>query len=231
MPASLGGDFIEKRLTKTFNTSKILLEVMEVKCKIIRKANLANKTMGMNEVNTMHIEVSPATVLERPILRHLMELYQYDFSEFDGADTGPLGLYDYPYLDHYWVEPERSPFLVRVDGNLAGFVLVARYNYLTGLKDTWVMAEFFIMRKYRNQGVGEQVACRIFDQFPGAWQVGQIMENPAATAFWRKVIASYTHDNFQEHILNNDNWRGPIQAFISQSSQGSTGYDHLDFPD
>jgi len=184
-----------------------------------------------NEAKTMNIEVNHATVIERPILRHLMELYQYDFSEFDGADTGPLGLYDYPYLDHYWAEPERSPFLIRVDGNLAGFVLVARYNYLTGVKDTWVMAEFFIMRKYRHQGVGEHVACHIFDQFPGPWQVGQITENPTAMAFWRKVIRRYTHDNFQEHILNNDNWRGPIQAFISTSSQPSAGYTRGYFPD
>ncbi len=175
----------------------------------------------------MNIEVTPASVNERPILRHLMELYQYDFSEFDGADTGPSGFYDYPYLDHYWVEPERSPFLVRVDGNLAGFVLVARYNYLTGFKDTWVMAEFFIMRKYRHQGVGEHVACNIFDHFPGDWQVGQITENPAATAFWRKVIARYTHADYQEHLLNNDNWRGPIQVFLSHSPEASIG-DHKD---
>src|SRR5512136_3203226 len=106
----------------------------------------------------LNIEVNPADVAERPVLRHLMELYQYDFSEFDGADTTYLGLYDYPYLDHYWVEPDRSPFIVRVNGYLAGFVLVARYNYLTGLKDTWVMAEFFIMRKYRHRGVGEYAA-------------------------------------------------------------------------
>ena len=178
----------------------------------------------MNPANTMHIEVGPATVSEHSILRHLMELYQYDFSEFDRADTGPLGLYDYPYLDHYWVEPERSPFLVRVDGNLAGFVLVARYNYLTGIKDTWVMAEFFIMRKYRHQGVGEHVARYIFNHFPGAWQVGQITENPSAIAFWRKVITRYTRGNFEEHILNNDNWRGPIQVFISQPSEASLDY-------
>ena len=64
----------------------------------------------------MDIDVTTAKVEERPILRQLMELYQYDFSEFDGSDIGPLGLFEYPYLDHYWVEPDRSPFLVRVNG-------------------------------------------------------------------------------------------------------------------
>ncbi|MFZ2097231.1 MAG: GNAT family N-acetyltransferase [Anaerolineales bacterium] len=169
----------------------------------------------------MNIEISPANVAERPILRHLMELYLYDFSEFDDADPGPSGLYEYPYLDHYWVEPERSPFLVRLDGNLAGFVLVARYNYLTGFKDNWVIAEFFIMRKYRHQGVGEHVTCTIFDQFPGDWQVGQINENTPATLFWRKVISRYTHGQFQEHMLNNDHWHGTVQAFVSSPSTAS----------
>jgi predicted acetyltransferase len=171
----------------------------------------------------MNIEISPAAVNERPILRQLMELYQYDFSEFDNADITPMGLYDYPYLDHYWVEPERSPFLVRVNSNLAGFVLVARYNYLTRQKDCWVMAEFFIMRKYRHQGIGEYVAQYIFDRFRGTWQVGQITENKPAISFWRKVIDRYSQGDFQEHILNNENWQGPVQTFISSSSPPQNG--------
>lgn len=171
----------------------------------------------------MNIEVTPAATAERPIMRQLMELYQYDFSEFDGSDIGPFGLYDYPYLDHYWVDPERSPFLVRVNGSLAGFVLVARYNYLNGQKDTLVLAEFFIMRKYRHKGVGEYVARHIFDHFPGNWQVAQITENLGATAFWRKVITRYTHDNFQERDLNNDRWHGPIQMFTTRPMPKSEG--------
>ncbi len=167
----------------------------------------------------MGIDVSPAMVEERPLLRHLMELYQYDFSEFDGSDIGPYGLYDYPYLDHYWVEPERFPYLVRVEGNLAGFVLVARFNYLTGQKDAYVLAEYFIMRKYRHQGVGELVACKIFDLFPGAWQVAQINENAPAIAFWHKVIARYTHGNYQEQHLDNEYWHGPVQFFTSSAGK------------
>jgi predicted acetyltransferase len=163
----------------------------------------------------MNINVTTAKIEERPILRHLMELYQYDFSEFDRSDIGPLGLYEYPYLDHYWLEPDRSPFLVRVNGYLAGFVLVTRYNYLTGFKDAWVLAEFFIMRKYRYQGIGQHTACLIFDRFVGNWQVAQITENTAATEFWRKVITRYTRNDYQEHNLDNENWSGPVQTFTS----------------
>lgn len=174
----------------------------------------------MNHKATLNIAISLATVEERPILRRLMELYQYDFSEFEGADIGPLGLYDYPYLDHYWVEDGRFPYLVRVDGQLAGFALVSRYNYHTGLKDSWVMSEFFIMRKYRHQRVGERAACWVFDHHPGAWQVGQINENRAAMAFWRKVIARFTGDNYEEFLLDNEHWHGPVQAFTVFSPAG-----------
>ena len=50
-----------------------------------------------------------------------MELYRYDFTEFDQADVGPHGDYGYRYLDHYWADPGRHPFLFQVDGNWAGF--------------------------------------------------------------------------------------------------------------
>lgn len=172
----------------------------------------------------MNIQVTPASALEKPILRHLMELYQYDFSEFDGTDLSPLGLYDYPYIDHYWVDADRSPFLVRIDGKLAGFVLVARYNYLTGDKDNWVMAEFFILHKYRQRGIGEYAARAIFDRFPGAWQITQINTNQPAIAFWRKVVGRYTHASYQEHTLDNDHWHGVVQAFTSTPVMAGDDY-------
>lgn len=185
-------------------------------------SNSVNGARSPKGETPLNIEVRRANIDDRPILRHLMELYQYDFSEFIGTDVTPFGLYDYFYLDHYWVAPERSPFLVRVEGKLAGFVLVSRYNYLTGEKDAWVISEFFIMRKYRHQGAGEHVARWIFDHHQGAWQVSEMNENQAAITFWRKVIGRYTHDNYEEHILKNEHWHGPVQTFIAPSAHAKT---------
>jgi predicted acetyltransferase len=53
-----------------------------------------------------------------------MQLYLYDFSEMCGDDCDERGLFEYEYLPRYWIEPERHPFLIRVDGKLAGFALV-----------------------------------------------------------------------------------------------------------
>lgn len=170
----------------------------------------------------MNIRVTLASPEEKPILARLMELYLHDFTEFDHAEIGPEGLYGYPYLNHYWSDPERFPFLVRVNGHLAGFVLVCKYNYFSAARDCWVIAEFFILRKYRRQGIGTQVAMMVFDQFPGKWQVGQIRENAPATAFWRKVIGQYTRGQFQEVELDNEDWRGPVQIFQTPPTSDKT---------
>ena len=156
----------------------------------------------------MNIEIQQATFEDKSILRNLLELYEYDSTEIEPHDVDAHGLYGYRWLDHYWTEAGRYPFLVKVDGKLAGFVLVRTLE-----DDTYSMAEFFLLRKYRRQGVGQFVARRIFDMFPGQWDVAQVENNHAAQAFWRKVISEYTQGNFQERRTNNEEWKGPIQTF------------------
>ena len=165
----------------------------------------------------MDIEVQQASLEDKTILRNLMELYAYDFSEFDHCDVDATGLFGYNRLDHYWMEPGRHPFIVRVEGKPAGLVLVRTLDETkTGL--TRSIAEFFILRKYRHQGIGKIVAQRIFDMFPGQWSVAQVANNYPAQAFWRKVISEYMQGDFQEIWLNNEDWKGPIQTFDTRSN-------------
>jgi len=55
-------------------------------------------------------------------------------------------LYDYKYLDHYWTEEGRQPFVIRVDGKLAGFVLI-RMMGTNEHSQSIPVAEFFVMKK------------------------------------------------------------------------------------
>lgn len=147
----------------------------------------------------MHVEVYTATREDSAVLRNLLELYSYDFSEVTGTDVDDHGLFGYRYLDHYWTEPGRTPLLIRVDARLAGFVLVRGREQEDGAAESSI-AEFFVMRKYRRQGVGRTVARAAFDMFPGRWKVAQINENTAGRAFWRAVIAEYTGGVFSEEV-------------------------------
>jgi predicted acetyltransferase len=170
------------------------------------------------EAGAQNVEVAAARLHEKAVLRNLVELYQYDFSELDGSDVDQHGLFGYRYLDHYWTEPGRYPFLIRVDGRLAGFALVRRGSYLKhpGAPPEEVamtIAEFFVMRKYRRRGVGARVARELFERFPGRWEVGEIEQNAVAQSFWRKVIGELTGGRFEEVFRDDSEFRGPIQVF------------------
>ena len=148
---------------------------------------------------------------DKPIIQRMLELYQYDFSEFEGTDLDAHGCFGYPYLDLYWLEPTRLPFLVRVDGQLAGFVLVNEKTYLESSE--WGISEFFIMRKYRRKGVGKFAAFSVFEQIRGKWEVHELQSNAPSQVFWRRIIAEYTGGKYTEVQWNGGTSDGPIQSF------------------
>jgi predicted acetyltransferase len=158
----------------------------------------------------MNADLQEISFEQKSILRNLMELCQHDYSEFSGDDVNEHGLFDYRYLDHYWTESGRYPFFIRVSGTLAGFVLVTTLEADQG-EVTYSLAEFFVLRKYRRQSIGQQAAYYLFNQFPGNWKVGQEAGNIPAQKFWRTIIARYTRGAFQE--IQEVGWNGPIQLF------------------
>lgn len=143
----------------------------------------------------MDVSVTPAELAEKSIVDRLLQLYHYDFTEFVDIKLGADGTYPYRYLDVYWdPEPgeERYPFLIRLDGDLAGFAFV---RFLNG---HYLMAEFFVMRPFRRAGVGAVAAAALFQEFPGPWIVHQVPKNLPAQAFWRRVIGDFTSGRFDE---------------------------------
>ncbi len=165
----------------------------------------------------MDIEVRPARIEDKSVLRNLMELYVYDFSEYMQWDVDEHGLFGYKYLDNYWTDPDRHPFLVTVAGKLSGFVLVRAIDSPEH-QPTHSIAEFFVLRKYRRQGIGRVVAHRIFDMFSGKWSVHEIEENQLGKAFWHKVISEYTNGEFEEENVQSGESRGLVQRFSAKET-------------
>ncbi len=164
----------------------------------------------------MEITVTTPTRPERELIRRMMELYLHDFSEFDGTDLDAHGVFGYGDLDYFWFEATHAAFIIRVEGQLGGFVLVDNEVVIDGNERS--ITEFFILRKYRRQGVGRAAAQQVFAALPGKWEVRVIAANPPAQNFWRAVIAAYTDGHFHEQVLDNDDWRGP--AFWFRNDHG-----------
>ncbi len=156
----------------------------------------------------MNIEIIEAREEDMPVIENLIRFYIYDMSEHMGWDCPESGLFGgCDELPQYWgkpCDPEYAwpegwrgyPFLVRVDGRLAGFSLVRQ----TG-EDSYDIGQFFILRKFRGKGVGKYVARRMFDLFQGNWEVGEMLENAPARAFWTRIIAEYTDGHYEESVM------------------------------
>ena len=142
---------------------------------------------GVPQEDTPRVELIPALPEDTTILANLLELYVHDFSEFLNLEIGGDGRFGYPPLPLYWSEPGRHPFMVRMNGKLAGLILVKR------LADdaAWDMAEFFILRGYRRRGIGTQAAHAVWRRLTGPWQVRVMQSNVTAQRFWIRAISEF----------------------------------------
>jgi predicted acetyltransferase len=141
------------------------------------------------------VAVVAATPEQQPILANLLELYVHDFSEFHHVKLGADGRFGYSKLPLYWSAPGRHPFLVTIDGELAGFVLVKQGSEVSGAPDVWDVAEFFIVRGHRRHGAGLAAIHQIWRRFPGRWEVRVMPSNRAAYHFWERAIALFTGED------------------------------------
>ena len=137
------------------------------------------------------VEIIPATREQEQIVANLLELYIHDFSEFHPLELAPNGRFGYPNLSRYWSEPGRHPFLVRIDGKLAGLVFVNRGSRISGNEAVRDMAEFFVIRGYRRLGIGTRLAHEIWKRFPGRWEIRVMQSNQAAIQFWQQAVGRF----------------------------------------
>jgi predicted acetyltransferase len=142
-------------------------------------------------LNTVTLDVAHSS--EQSILANLWELYAYDLSDVFERDLRDDGRYGNAKLPLYWSEPARRfPFLVRVDGRIAGFALATRGSPASENPDDFDVAEFFVTRRYRRAGVGRTAAFCLWDTFPVRWIVRVSEGNIAGCRFWTEAIAGYT---------------------------------------
>jgi predicted acetyltransferase len=133
------------------------------------------------------LEAREVTDSERPTVERLIQLYLYDMASEHPWPLEPDGRYAYDFLDRFW----QHPYLLYADGNLAGFALVIRGCPITGREDCWFMAEFFVLRPYRRQGLGAEAARQLFATHRGAWHVAVLGSNQPALAFWGRALSAY----------------------------------------
>ncbi|MHB9109420.1 MAG: GNAT family N-acetyltransferase [Armatimonadota bacterium] len=143
----------------------------------------------------MQVDLLFARENDLPVVLNLSRYYIYDMSEFMGwpcPENGVFGGCDDYFAD--WPAGRNIPFIIRVDGELAGFTGVI----FREVEQAHAVQEFFVMRKFRRRRVGWQVAVKLFDRYHGSWVVEQLVENLPAVDFWRTVVNDYTNGQYTE---------------------------------
>jgi len=153
---------------------------------------------------------------DKQLLSRLMELYRYDCSQYDNSRLNRHGLFGYKYLDHYWTEKGRHPFLIMADGMIAGFVLVSDICCLCAPGEASSVSEFFVMRGFRRKGVGRAAAVSVFRMYPGKWEVVQHPDNKASMRFWENVIEDVTRGQYRKLEAETETWTGQALIFTQQ---------------
>lgn len=152
----------------------------------------------------MSFEIYDAKENEKEIILNLMQLYTYELSFFEDETTNfqllDSGLYAMSkYIELYWKEENRHPYLLKFNGNLAGFVL-ERFNE----ENHNEIAEFFVINKYRKLGAGTFMAKEMFKIYKGKWEIRTLLKNKRAQEFWRKVVKEASDGNYEEHLIRDN---------------------------
>jgi predicted acetyltransferase len=133
----------------------------------------------------MAVAVVPVLESEKAVLWDGLQPYIAELAQW-GTHKPVDGVYEYPWFDLYWREPNRFPFWAEVDGVRTGFALV----YCAARTE---MAEFYSFPKFRRSGLALDFARQILKRFPGLWTLSEYHAHTASVAFWHKAIADYPY--------------------------------------
>lgn len=145
-----------------------------------------------------------ASLEDKSIILNLIQLYTYELSFYEDETTNFImldtGLFLVSkYIELYFEEESRHPYILKYNGNLAGFALV-RFNE----DGRYEIGEFFVLNKYRKIGMGTFMANEIFKKYRGKWEIRTLLKNKRAQEFWRKVINNISEGNFEEKLIRNN---------------------------
>lgn len=76
-------------------------------------------------------------------------------------------------------------------------ILVSDYPEVPEESTDYCLSEFFVMNKYRRNGVGKEAVFQVLDKHHGKWQLKRHPHNIASVFFWNNVIEEYTRGNYR----------------------------------
>ncbi|EEL89097.1 GNAT family N-acetyltransferase [Bacillus cereus] len=124
---------------------------------------------------------------EKMILRNLYSLYLHDLSKFTTNITiGADGFFEYEDLHMFWENDGITPYFIKVDHSIVGFLLLLERPFLEKEND-FSINDIFILNQYKGKGIGKKVIENLLEAKRGQYFVIELIKNVPAVSFWKKV--------------------------------------------
>lgn len=149
------------------------------------------------------------------MIANLLQLMLYDLSPLYGEWIGRDGRYDYEWLDSYWIEPGRYPYLIYRKDQLAGFALVMAYSPVSGRTPCWFMAEFFILKAQRRRACGQTALGEVLSRHNGSWEIAVMKKNQAAISFWSNALSKCDLKDWGTESLTLKKLEWTVHSFVT----------------
>jgi predicted acetyltransferase len=108
-------------------------------------------------------------------------------------------------IAHWFGDPNTFPLVILKGSEPVGFARVLRaVGAAAQPRIEYRMAEFFVTRSRRRLGIGQMAVHLILSRFAGRWEITEYLRNTEAVNFWRRVVARYTQNRYQERIINGE---------------------------
>lgn len=133
------------------------------------------------------------------LLRNLFQLYIHDMSEWFGFEAGPDGRFEYD-TGPLWHDGV-AVTLARFSGAPAGFAVVHSAKPWLGNEAARDVKDFFVLRRYRHQGVGRAIARHLWSECPTEWLVRVLAANVPAVLFWRQAVRAFRGRGYEETVV------------------------------
>lgn len=134
-------------------------------------------------------QVQVIECLEPNRIKVQMPAYLIEMNQYTGDAPD---LTEYPYLDFYWQQPDRQPFLLTREQTDCGFALVRKVSSGSEQPDYHTIAEFFVQPQHRRQEFGLQAVAQLLGRRSGPWLIQVLNDNLNALEFWQNSLSQVT---------------------------------------
>lgn len=152
--------------------------------------------------NSCAPSIDRLTAQETALLERLLQLYFFDSSYWSREEICADGRYDGPTaadLAGYVDSPHCQAYLLRVEGQVAGFALTELVEDGDGDSRTWELADMFVLPRYRGMGVASAVVAGLVFASAHPWLLAIFKDDAKAQRYWASAFKRLPFASVRAH--------------------------------